>query len=132
MKTIALVFTVLVMTGCAALRPASPPVVIDSKAPVCSGKAQCEEMWIQAQQTIEVVTLMRVRLVTDERIVTYDSLYNPAGIWGEVTRHPIGKDAYELRVSIDCVTPIGCNTIRTEATNAFNLFVGRSSSMMEK
>jgi hypothetical protein len=101
----------------------SAPSVIDTQAPRCTGKSQCEALWVDAQRAIESVTGMRVRMVTDGRITTFPSTgYSRLG--GEVAKYPMNESTYELRVYYECYRYTDCSDLRVLATNLFNKMLG--------
>lgn len=120
--------TVLVLSACAAPQRSytssyRPPAVVDTQAPRCTGKTQCEALWIDAQRAIESITRMRVRMVTDGRIVTFPST-DYARLGGEVVKYPIDDSTYELRVSYECYRFTECSDLKVSATNLFNSMLG--------
>lgn len=116
-----LLLPLLALAGCAAPppRPASVPVAITTPVPVCESKRHCEAMWIDAQQTIEMVTRMRIRLATDSRIETFAPT-RYASMGGVVTKYPVADDKYEIRLQLECYRNTDCSDVRAMGTNLFN------------
>jgi hypothetical protein len=110
-------FTILATAAVSTLAQSSPP-------PVCEGKMQCEAMWVDAQKTVEMVTRMRIRFVSDSRIETYAPV-RYASMGGVVTKYPISEDKYELRLQLECYRNTDCSDVRVMGTDLFNKTVGQ-------
>jgi hypothetical protein len=91
--------------------------------PTCEGKMQCDAMWLDAQRTVEMVTRMRLRMVTDSRIETFAPV-RYASMGGVVTKHPIAEDKYEIRLQLECYRNTDCSDVMVMGTDLFNKTVG--------
>lgn len=109
---------VLLLAGCAA-QPPRPVQVVNTAPPVCSGKQQCDAMWVDAQQLLEMVTLMRIRMVTDSRLETFAPV-RVSSMGGVVTKYPVSADQYEIRLRLECYRSTDCSDVRAKGTNFFN------------
>lgn len=118
------------LAGCAAPAPPAPkpaPVEVNTLPPRCTAAKQCEAMWLQAQEVVQLATGMRLRIVTDSRLETFAP--NGYGRMGAaVLKYPVG-DGYELRVQFECYRGTECTDQRNNATNLFNLRIGGAASM---
>jgi hypothetical protein len=85
---------------------------------------ECERMWIAAQEQIQRLTGMRLRMVTDNRAETFapTSLRQMTG--GSVTKYPVADGVYEFRADIYCYGRSGCPSLSASGVNAFNASVG--------
>lgn len=79
-------------------------------------------MWLDAQQSLEEVTGMRLRLVTDTRLETFAAT-RPGMLTGIVQKWPTGDAGYELRITLQCYRGGECNDLIAASTNIFNLTV---------
>lgn len=81
-------------------------------------------MWLQAQQTIQNITGMRLRIVTDTRLETFAPT-NFGRLGGAVLKYPVEGGAYELRVTLECYrSASNCDNTRNAGINLFNRSVG--------
>jgi hypothetical protein len=124
-------FVLALLAGCAAApppKPAAPPITVNTNPPRCVGPVACGQMWINAQRSLENLTGMRLRMVTDTRLETFAaSTYSR--MTGVVVKYPLGGDAFELRVTLDCYSRAGCSDLPEQGINTFNMMVGGPASM---
>lgn len=95
--------------------------------PVCQTSRQCEAMWSAAQDAVGYVTGMRNRIATDSRIETYPP-GRPSTLGGIVTKAPVGKTGYEVRLQIECYRNIPCDDLSAAGTKIFNRKVNQAGS----
>jgi hypothetical protein len=116
-----LILLAAVAAGCAA-PPTQPPKAIqqiDTAAPRCTAGVQCERQWLAAQDTLQTITGMRLRIVTDTRLETFA----PTGygrLGGQVVKYPLDAATFELRVRLECYGGVDCEDLRNTGTNLFN------------
>ncbi len=116
---------VAVTAGCAAPEPAQPPVVVNTRTPTCTGKMDCEAKWLKAQSSIQFLTGMKLRIVTDSRLETF-SPTSAGRLLGVVTKFPVSNDAYELRIELSCYHhTMDCRNLQAGGTNIFNRDIGQ-------
>jgi hypothetical protein len=109
---------------CAACAPPTQnaprdPVAVSTVTPRCSAPRDCEAMWLRAQEALQQVTGMRLRIVTDGRIETFAPT-SVGRMHGSVMRYPIDAGAYEVRLQLECYRNVECSDMRNAATNLFN------------
>lgn len=121
MNRIIFLLSVTLFAGCAAPQatPYRAPAVVDTQTPVCSSKRQCEAMWLDAQETLQMVTRMRIRTATDSRIETFAPT-RPSSMGGVVTKYPVADNKYELRLRLECYRNMDCGDLKALGTNLFN------------
>jgi hypothetical protein len=113
------------LTGCAlpmtqqATRPWTAPT-ISQPTPRCGAPIECERMWLASQESIQRLTGMRLRLVSENRAETFapTSLRQMTG--GTVLKFPVAPGEYEFRADIYCYGHMDCNSLRASGINAFN------------
>ena len=92
------------------------------KEPECRNQQQCEAMWVEAGNTINMVTQMRTRFATDMRIETFGPTgYGSMG--GVVTKTPVSPGVYRISLRLECYRSTNCDDVRRSGTNFFNLMV---------
>lgn len=117
------------LAGCAAQTqrpsapPPPPPAKVDTKTPRCDDQLQCRKMWLEAQEVIQELTRMRLRLVTDDRLETFAAT-RPGSMTGTVVKYPLGGDSFEIRAQFQCYRGVYCWDLAANATNLFNLQIG--------
>ena len=73
----------------------------------CSGAKACEKMWSDSQAAVSKISMMRIRILTSDRIETYPA--NMPGTLGvTVTKTPVGEDSYEIKYRFDCFQANDC------------------------
>lgn len=117
------------LTGCATQprTPIATPVAVparlnpeDMEPAKCITPRECEIMWAEASSTLELVSNMRVRISTDNRIETFPPMkYSQVG--GIVTKRPVGNTGYEVSLRLECYRFDDCKGIQTSGTTLFNL-----------
>jgi hypothetical protein len=124
MRVIVSIALASVVAGCAVPEPQRPPAVVDTKAPICDGKMDCEAKWLKAQERIQMLTGMKLRIVTESRLETF-SPTTAGRLLGVVTKFPVSNSAYELRVELSCYHhTMDCRDLQARGTNLFNMTVG--------
>lgn len=118
----------VVLSGCANQPPAQPAAprvraTINTTPPVCLDTKACERMWLDAQRTLETLTGMRLRTVTDSRLETFAPT-RPGNTGATVLKYPRTEGGYELRMDMECYRGVDCGDIRPLGINAFNKLVG--------
>lgn len=125
-----LILSCAVLAGCGSPAPLPPkpipePVAITQPTPVCVGKQQCEAMWINAHEQLQMITGMRIQTATDSVLQTFGPARG-AQLGGMATKYPIGDDRHEIRVRFVCggvVLRQDCDGLKASATNLFNVMV---------
>lgn len=75
-------------------------------------------MWIGAQETLQSLTGLRLRMATDTRLETFPpSSRRPTA--GSVSKYPLGDGRYEIRMRMECYYS-DCTDLRASGENAFN------------
>lgn len=123
--------TSVVVCACAAPPPAPrpPPQVLNTSSPRCADDRACATMWLRAQDTLQSLAGMRLRIITTDRIETFAPT-GVARLGGTVTKWPVDGGGYELRVHFECYRGgFDCDDLRVQAMNLFNLTVGGADSM---
>lgn len=109
---------VLTLAACAAPMPKTVQPV-DTVAPRCAAGIQCDRQWLAAQDTLQNITGMRLRIVTDTRLETFAATgYGRMG--GQVVKYPVDSATFELRVQLECYRGTECEDLRNTGTNLFN------------
>jgi hypothetical protein len=88
-------------------------------------------MWVHAQEVLQQMTGMRLRIVTDSRIETFaaTSFGRTSGV---VVKYPVSADTFDLLVEISCYGRYtDCGDLRASGANLFNLRVGGSAVMQK-
>lgn len=112
------------LAACADLPPASPPAPIPkTTAPRCASPVECEQMWVRAQEAVQDLSMMRLRLVSDTRLETFAAT-RFGYMTGVVLKYPVEPGVYELRASFTCYRGIDCGHQPARAVALFNLTVG--------
>lgn len=117
-----LLFVAFLLSGCAT----QPEIITETNqvlTPVCSGKIECDAMWLRARDALEAATSMRIRSMSDVVIETY----RPAtfGYMGGIAiKYPIDVDKYEIRLRLECYGHTQCGNQKINATNLFNSMTG--------
>jgi hypothetical protein len=121
MRNIFIILVALGLVGCAANThwPARAPVSINTVSPICTGKQQCEAMWPDAHEALQLVTRMRIRISTDSRIETFAPI-RVSTLGGTVTKYPVSDDRYQIRLQLECYRYTDCSDLRAMGTNLFN------------
>ena len=108
-----------VVAGLAFIAPAfSQSTKSQAPVPVCAGPDDCEAMWIDSQEVIQLAVQMKIRISSANRIETFTD--RTFGMTGVVTKYPMGADAYEMRAQILCRNELACADLRPSAVNMFN------------
>ena len=119
----------IALVGCAAqpprptAPPPPPPAKVDTKTPRCDDHLQCRKMWLEAQEVIQELTRMRLRLVTEDRLETFAAT-RPSSMTGTVIKYPLGGESFEIRAQFQCYRGVYCWDLAANATNLFNLQIG--------
>jgi hypothetical protein len=108
--------------------PARPVEKVTIATPVCTGKVQCDAMWILAQEAVQDASGMKIRLLTESRIETFSPSKIPL-MTGTVTKYPISVDKYEMRLQLDCYRHSDCSRTRVSGTNLFNIRLARAANL---
>lgn len=113
-------------------KPPRPSAVVNTETPRCTGARPCEAMWLDAQEVLQSVTGMQLRLVTDSRLETLAPTKTAVG--SVVTKYPVGADANEMRVEIFCRRAItDCSDLSTGETKVLNnLMAARAGARAER
>lgn len=82
-------------------------------------------MWLRAQETLQQITGMRLRLVTDSRIETFAPT-SVGRMHGTALRYPVDANAFEIRLTLECYGSVDCSGLRNAGTNLFNRTVTAS------
>ncbi len=67
------------------------------RAPTCDCQDQCDAMWVQATNSIQNATGMRLRTTTDFMLETFVSRLR---VSGSVVKRPLGNGVYEIKGTI--------------------------------
>jgi hypothetical protein len=115
---------VVILAGCAtgqqqARTPRPAAQVVTQPTPVCSTRRQCDVMWAEAREAAQKISGMRIRMMTDTFIDTFQPRLGP-GV--QVSKFPIGEGRYEIRAQLQCRDP-DCDGLHASAMNAFNALV---------
>lgn len=86
-------------------------------------------MWIEAQEIVQEITRMRLRLVTDDRLETFAAT-RPNSMTGTVVKYPLGGESFEIRAQFQCYRGVYCWDLAANATNLFNLQIGAITGNM--
>lgn len=122
--------------GCIPMPPQSSGPRIASytppgPTPTCKSQKQCEAMWIEAQEAIQALTLMKLQYVSDGRMETY----NPTGagrLGGSVVKAPIDSKTYEIRASLSCYRYVDCSDVASMGVSLFNRRVTAAGAPFEE
>jgi hypothetical protein len=86
-------------------------------------------MWITAQQVVQNLTSMRLRMVTDTRLETFPpTSFGRSG--ATVVMYPMQDGTYELRADFECYRRVDCSDVRPLGINAFNSSVKMSADRL--
>ncbi len=92
------------------------------EAPTCTGSDECEQLWSRARNNLNLVSNMRIRLLTDSRIETYaPNSYSSMG--AVVDKQPIGSGAYRVTINLECFRGVECNSLRTQGAELFYMMI---------
>lgn len=130
--------SLLSITGCATNQ--YQPIASNSTSslsqyptPVCYSKEQCEAMWLSASQNISLLTRMKVRLMTDTYIETFDGTRRAGGLMGAVAKRPNPDGSYDIEATISCFPQSeACRSLTAKGLSLFNQLVGMSGSSFKK
>ena len=101
-----------VLAGCAQKKPWVP---YESVSPAhCTSKTQCDAMWARATSEIVNVSGMKIRLLTDSYIETFDGT-RQFRMYGRVQKRPLGNDSYEIIATLTCGYACGDLALRGES-----------------
>jgi len=102
--TAAALAATLAIIGCAAPQPElTDQDRAELRPVVCQGEAQCKAMWERAQLWIASNARMKLQLVTDVILQTYnDPEPYSRTLTYTVTREPIGSGAYRITANASC------------------------------
>lgn len=105
----AVLLAAIAITGCATQRQLTPDEVVQLEPVVCQGEQQCKAMWQSAQLWIAQNAAMKLQLVTDVVLQTYNDP-SPSGtrLSYTVVKEPLGGDAYQIRAVVSCPNPFAC------------------------
>ena len=84
---------------------------------VCTTKTQCDAMWLRATSEIASVSGMKVRLLTDSYIETFDGT-RQGRLYGRVEKRPLGQDTFEIVATLAC--GYACGDIPLRGESLFN------------
>lgn len=103
-------FAVWLLACIGALMPAAAQNT-PASLPRCTGPVECEILWSEAQKAVELVSNMRIRLLTDSRIETYAPIRHST-IGAVVTKTPLGAGVYEIAIQIECYRSTPCDDLQ--------------------
>lgn len=94
---------------------------VNAQPITCADSKACEKMWSNAQQAVDRLSGMPIRLLTDSRIETFPS-NNPGFLAATVTKVPI-NDGYEIKYRFDCFRDVDCSALRTLLERRFQKMI---------
>ncbi|CDH02578.1 hypothetical protein [Xenorhabdus bovienii] len=122
-KLIVGMVAVLALSGCASQfkeKEPLPKVTVENQR--CSSNSECNAMWGNVPEKLELITRMRVDTVSN----IYISTYSPSGnrfLGGSVKLVPVSNTEKEIKSSFNCLRYMddySCQKLTILATNAFN------------
>lgn len=112
MKKSISILIMAVAAACAQARTVAP-------VPVCTGTAECQQRWADAQSVIQNLARMPLRVVTDTRLETYPPT-SSGRMGGVVTKHSVGDETFELRAELHCYGYQPCPDLENRGVVLFN------------
>lgn len=93
----------------------------------CRGTVECGQAWVRAQDVVQSVSMMRLRLVTDSRLETFAAM-RLGQMTGTVVKFPIAADEFELQATFECPRNAQCGDLERRATDLFNSLLGSTQA----
>jgi hypothetical protein len=117
------------LAGCASAPPSTArPMPVATEAPTCDNAAECGRMWSTARETIQSLTRLRLRVVTDAYLETFPpNSSQPTG--GSVAMSPLGNGRFQIQATIECYYA-DCERLKVSGVNAFNARVRLSGDRL--
>lgn len=120
---------VLCLSGCAVPQPRAYVPYERTPTPICTTKAQCDAMWLTASEQISNLAEMKIRVMTDNYIETFDGTHR-FRLLGIVTRRPIPDGTYAIDASLRCGWD--CGDLADRGIALFNQMVTASGIGFEQ
>lgn len=90
----------------------------------CADAKACERMWSDAQEAVGIVSDMRIRLLTHDRIETFPPM-RVSSVGAIVTKTPEG-DGYRIHLRLECRGRDGCEpSLREKGQKLFEKLLMR-------
>jgi hypothetical protein len=96
--------------------------------PTCNDDQDCKDKWSAAQIWVSRNCGMKIQIVTDTLIETYNSPRNSIKLAARVIKEPIGSGKYRIIIAIGCNNIFGCERNSWDAALDFNRYVGSISN----
>ena len=114
----------LALSGCASNQQRTAQrEMYNSTIPVCNKGEDCDNKWDAAQIWVSKNCGMKIQLVNDTIIETYNSSKNSTHLAASILREPIGNGKYKITIKTGCNNIFGCVPNALEAAISFNKYV---------
>jgi hypothetical protein len=116
----------LLLSGCAAMQQqqAQRMQQFNESIPVCNDEQDCKDKWSTAQIWVSRNCGMKIQIVTDTLIETYNSVGSSTDLAARVVKEPIGAGKYRIVITTGCANIFGCAPDAWAAALNFNRYVG--------
>jgi hypothetical protein len=116
----------LIISGCVTSQERQARMdLFRSTIPVCDGEADCKEKWSAAQVYIANNAGLKIQVLSDAIIETYNPGKNSSLLAAQVTKVPLGGGKYQIEIKTWCNNPFGCTPKAWDVALGFNEYVGR-------
>lgn len=119
-KVCVLLLALLAASGCAQ-QPSRPPLPVSQihPTPVCTGEAQCSEMWGRAIRSLPAISRMRLMTASDSYLQTFPA--NKVGyLNGAAYKQLVSDGKYVIKATFDCRGRDWCSDVSNRALDLFN------------
>ena len=118
--------TSILIVGCAGMqqRQAQLSQQFNETIPTCKDEKDCKEKWSAAQVWVSRNCGMKLQIVTDTIIETYNPPNASTALAARVIKEPLGDGEYRIVITTWCPNIFGCYPDSWNAALDFNNYVG--------
>lgn len=122
MKLLLSIALAVFLVGCASTVNTKPKKeIVVSSPPVCSSEAECSEMWNKAIEQIQMISGMKLRILTDSYAETFTPRQSSRPT-GSVVKTLNSDGTTTIKGNFNCGYS-HCRDIEASAENLFNIMV---------
>ncbi len=134
MKKLGILIVAIFLYGCATqqinakLQVALAPAENTNSSIVCND--ECEKEWQRAQIWVARHSNMKLQIISDVLIHTFNPPENKQWYGFLITKEPSGKDEYNMQISMICGNRFGCEPEPDKVRNAFNFYIKTGEDLL--
>lgn len=123
--TILILLSIMCFSGCAAMqqRQAEMRQQFSETIPVCIDELDCKEKWSAAQIWVSRNCGMKIQILSDTIIETYNSPQASMNLACSVVKEPSGGGRYKILIRTGCSNIFGCSPDGWDAAINFNKYI---------